>query len=102
MKEVWTHGGGTDIRAKWPACEAWQPKNANLLRFVVVGIYEAHVYLRKGDRYNEEMEWKGGPIETVPDMWVWWDWHEENGWRPLWVPGFRMGTTNKWQAIKPE
>lgn len=23
----WTHGAGTDIRAKWPACRAWQPKH---------------------------------------------------------------------------
>jgi len=23
---AWTHGGATDIRAKWPACKAWEAR----------------------------------------------------------------------------
>lgn len=25
MRAQWTKGPGTDLRKKWPACEAWQP-----------------------------------------------------------------------------
>lgn len=25
MRAVWTHGPGTDIKAKWPACREWVP-----------------------------------------------------------------------------
>lgn len=24
MRHYWTHGAGTDIRARWPACEYWE------------------------------------------------------------------------------
>lgn len=24
MRALWSHGPGTDIRAKWPACRAWE------------------------------------------------------------------------------
>ena len=25
MRHHWTNGAGTDIRARWPACEHWEP-----------------------------------------------------------------------------
>lgn len=25
-RDFWTNGAGTDIRARWPACEKWEPK----------------------------------------------------------------------------
>ena len=25
MQRSWTHGGGTDIKARWPACHYWEP-----------------------------------------------------------------------------
>jgi hypothetical protein len=102
MRNAHTGGTGTDVKARWESCEAWQPRDVSLLRFAVVGIYEAHVYLRKGDRYNEAMDWKGGPIATVADLWVWWDWHHEHCWRTLRPPGFRSWTGGSWQAIEPE
>lgn len=27
MKKAWSHGAGTDIRAKWPACRCWEAKD---------------------------------------------------------------------------
>jgi hypothetical protein len=26
MRNAWTRGGGTDIKARWAACEKWEPK----------------------------------------------------------------------------
>ena len=26
MEAHWTHGSGTDIKAKWPACRAWEAR----------------------------------------------------------------------------
>lgn len=26
MKKAWSHGVATDIKFRWPACLAWQPK----------------------------------------------------------------------------
>lgn len=28
MRNIWTHGAATDIRARWPACAKWEPKQA--------------------------------------------------------------------------
>lgn len=27
MAKYWTHGAGSDIRAKWAACREWEPGN---------------------------------------------------------------------------
>lgn len=37
MRHAWTHGAGSDIKAKWPACRAWRPRGTTdeaLRRFV--------------------------------------------------------------------
>jgi hypothetical protein len=26
MKHYWTHGAGSDIKARWAACEKWEPQ----------------------------------------------------------------------------
>ncbi len=26
MREAWTHGSGSDVRLKWPACSEWKDK----------------------------------------------------------------------------
>jgi|GEM_PF-4721252 len=26
MRSFWTHGAGSDVKARWPACRAWEAK----------------------------------------------------------------------------
>ena len=34
MEKAWSHGAGTDIRLKWPACAEWHPGGKTVLAIV--------------------------------------------------------------------
>lgn len=86
MAHAYTNGSGTDVKAKWPACAAWEPADTSLVRVVRAAGKTAAVYRRKKDRYNSSMEWPGAAVDTEAAIVAWWDWTQEQGWRPLCFP----------------
>lgn len=99
MRHAWTRGGGTDVKAKWPACGEWYPKDQVKIRIPVVAhkgmAVSAAVFYRKKDG-EPKSEW-AAPIDTLADLWIWYDYHVENGWLSLHPP--RVSTARGYEVI---
>lgn len=114
MMFAWSHGDGSDVRAKWPACSAWRPADGKgECRIAVVtkahgvpmdaagGVsvstdFFAAVYRRKREAAMPADECPF-VLWDVASLAVWFDFMLEHSWRPLLAPGYAEG--ERWIVV---